>query len=245
MARPRKMTTEQMLSVVDLYYATQVAGNARLMKCSLIAAYAVSLGYAADGYDFRRNPEVREQIECLKIEAEVFAEEKVAVTAFKSLDVAGLIRNNPSMAQLAKALTELNDYWKRIYDHAEQISKENSVLKKGKTEYQEEQKKSVLSQEKLTAENMELSQRNNRLIVENRYLRKMLRTYLYPDVANEILVQEKALKGSGETKVTDAALRDMTELGAPQSLHEAVSKDISMQSEEERLLSKMWELCDE
>lgn len=215
------------------------------MKCSLIAAYAVSLGYAADGYDFRRNPEVREQIECLKIEAEVFAEEKVAVTAFKSLDVAGLIRNNPSMAQLAKALTELNDYWKRIYDHAEQISKENSVLKKGKTEYQEEQKKSVLSQEKLTAENMELSQRNNRLIVENRYLRKMLRTYLYPDVANEILVQEKSLKGSGETKVTDAALRDMTELGAPQSLHEAVSKDISMQSEEERLLSKMWELCDE
>ncbi|RFZ80188.1 hypothetical protein DS742_04240 [Lacrimispora amygdalina] len=105
--------------------------------------------------------------------------------------------------------------------------------------------KSVLSQEKLTAENMELSQRNNRLIVENRYLRKMLRTYLYPDVANEILVQEKSLKGSGETKVTDAALRDMTELGAPQSLHEAVSKDISMQSEEERLLSKMWELCDE
>ena len=169
----------------------------------------------------------------------------MAVTAFKSLDVAGLIRNNPSMAQLAKALTELNDYWKRIYDHAEQISKENSVLKKGKTEYQEEQKKSVLSQEKLTAENMELSQRNNRLIVENRYLRKMLRTYLYPDVANEILVQEKSLKGSGETKVTDAALRDMTELGAPQSLHEAVSKDISMQSEEERLLSKMWELCDE
>ena len=94
-------------------------------------------------------------------------------------------------------------------------------------------------------ENTELSQRNNRLIVENRYLRKMLRTYLYPDIANEILVQEKALKGSGKTKVTDASLRDMTELGVPQSLREAVSKDISMQSEEERLLSKMWELCDE
>lgn len=244
MARPRKMTTEQMLSVVDSYYATQVAGNARLMKCSLIAAYAARLGYVADGYDFRRNPEVREYIECLKIEAEVFAEE-AAVTAFKSLDVAGLIRNNPSMAQLTQALTELNDYWKRIYDHAEQISKENSALRKEKTEYQEEQKKTALSQEKLVNENAEFSQRNNKLIVENRYLRKMLRTYLYPDIANEILVQEKALQGSGEKKVTDAALRDMTELSAPQSLREAVSKDISMQSEEERLISKMWELCDE
>jgi hypothetical protein len=159
--------------------------------------------------------------------------------------VAGLIRNNPSMAQLAKALTELNDYWKRIYDHAEQISKENSALKKGKTEYQEEQKKAVLSQEKLMDENTELSQRNNQLIVENRYLRKMLRTYLYPDIANEILVQEKVLKASGKKNATDTALRDMTELGAPQSLREAVTKDISMQSEEEQLLSKMWELCDE
>lgn len=244
MARPRKMTTEQMLSVVDLYYATQVTGNARLMKCSLIAAYAVSLGHAADGYDFRRNPEIREHIERLKVAAEVHAEE-AAVTAFKSLDVAGLIRNNPSMAQLTQALTELNAYWKRIYDHAEQISKENSALRKEKTGYQEEQKKAALSQEKLVNENAEFSQQNNRLIVENRYLRKMLRTYLYPDIANEILVQEKALKGSGEKKVTDAALRDMTELGVPQSLHEAVSKDISMQSEEERLISKMWETCDE
>lgn len=244
MARPRKMTTEQMLSVVDLYYATQVAVNARLMKCSLIAAYAVSLGHAADGYDFRRNPEVREYIERLKIAAEVYAEE-AAVTAFKSLDVTGLIRSNPSKAQLTQALTELNDYWKRIYDHAEQISKENSALRKGKTEYQEEQKKAALSQEKLVNENAELSQRSNNLIVENRYLRKMLRTYLYPDIANEILVQEKTLKGSEKKKVTDAALRDMTELGAPQSMPEAVSKDISMQSEEERLISKMWELCDE
>ncbi|MSA03422.1 hypothetical protein GKG47_17975 [Lactonifactor sp. BIOML-A3] len=244
MARPRKMTTEQMLLVVDSYYATKAEGNARLMKCSLIADYAANLGYVADGYDFRRNPEVREHIECLKIEAEVFAEE-TAVTAFKSLDVAGLIRNNPSMAQLTQALTELNDYWKRIYDHAEQISKENSALRKEKTEYQEGQKKSALSQEKLVNEYGELSQQNNKLIVENRYLRKMLRTYLYPDIANEILVQEKALKGSGEKKVTDTAFKDMTELGAPQSLREAASKDIFMQSEEERLISKMWELCDE
>lgn len=244
MARPRKMTTEQMLSVVDSYYATKVEGNARLMKCSLIADYATSLGYAAEGYDFRRNPEVREHIECLKIEAEVFAEE-VTVTAFKGLDVAGFIRNNPSLAQLTQALTDLNDYWKRIYDHAEQISKENSALKKEKTEFQEEQKKAALSQEKLVNENAELSQRNNKLIVENRFLRKMLRTYLYPAIANEILVQEKALKGGVEKKVTDIAMRDMTELGAPKTLHEAVSKDISIQSEEEQLISRMWELCDE
>ena len=244
MARPRKMTAEQMLSVVDSYYATRADGNAKLMKCSLIAAYAAELGYLADGYDFRRNLEVREHIECLKVEAEVFAEE-AAVTAFKSLDAAGLIRNNPSMAQLTQALTELNDYWKRIYDHAEQISKQNSALAKEKKGYETRKKAAELSQEKLANENAELSQQNNKLIIENRYLRKMLRTYLYPAIANEILVQEKAMKDSGETKVTDAAMRAMTELSAPQSLHEAVSKDISMQSEEERLLSKMWELCDE
>lgn len=66
MARPRKMTTEQMLEVIDSFFFVEAKGNTKFLKCSLIADYAVKLGYSADGYDFRRNTETREYIEELK-----------------------------------------------------------------------------------------------------------------------------------------------------------------------------------
>ena len=116
------MTTEQMIAVVDSYYLTQADYNAKRLKCSLIAAFATELGYSAEGYDFARNLEVREHIERLKCFAEVHAENHIserAGTSYKNLDVEGLIRNNREHAQLAKALTELDAYWRRIYEPQE------------------------------------------------------------------------------------------------------------------------------
>lgn len=57
MARPRKITTELMIEIVDSYYLNRSGGNEKLMKCSLIAAYANELGYSAEGYDSARNLE--------------------------------------------------------------------------------------------------------------------------------------------------------------------------------------------
>jgi len=247
MARPRKMTTEQMITVVDSYYLTRADCNEKRLKCSLIAAYAVELGYSAQGYDFARNMEVREHIERMKCYAEVQAEsqmyEKIA-TAYKSLDVAGFIRSNREYTQLTKALMELDAYWKRVYEQAEMTAAQNKSLMKEKSGYEAALKESVIVSEELKAENTELSRKNNKLIAENRYLRKMLRVYLYPAVANEILVKENVLN-ENDTNVTVAAVMDMTEFNAPQSLQESVASDIELQSDEERLLAKMWEACDD
>jgi hypothetical protein len=247
MSRPRKMTTEQMITVVDSYYLTRAEGNEKCLKCSLIAAYAVELGYSAEGYDFARNMEVREHIERMKCYAEAEAElqmGKPIVPAYKSLDVAGFIRNNSGHTQLAKALSELDAYWKRIYEHSEMATVQNRKLMEEKSGFETALKESVIFQEKLKAENAELSAKSNKLTAENRYLRKMLRTYLYPAIANEILIKENAIKES-DTQATEVAVVDMTEFSSPQSLRESVASDIELQSEEERLLAKMWELCDE
>jgi hypothetical protein len=247
MSRPRKMTVEQMISVVDSYYLTRADGNEKLMKCSLIAAYAVELGYQAEGYDFARNLEVREHIERMKCYAEVQAEfyhdEKI-LSAYKSLDVAGFIRSNKEYTQLAKALTELDAYWKRVYEQSEMISAQNTVLMKEKSGYESALKDSVAQSEEMKSVNSELSGKNSKLITENRYLRKMLRTYLYPAVANEILLEEYELTDA-DVRATDKAVRDMTEFEAPLSLRESVDNDIEIQSEEEELLRRMWCKCDE
>jgi len=246
MARPRKMTTEQMISVVDSYYLTRANDNEKRLKCTLIADYAVELGYQVKGYDFARNWEVREHIERMKCYAEVQAEENMRekiASAYKSLDIAGFLRSNREYTQLVKALAELDAYWKRIYEHAEMASAKNKSLMEERSGYESALKESVAQHETLKADNAEISVKSNKLIIENRYLRKMLRTYLYPAVANEILIKENALKEAA-TQATETAVADMTEFNAPQSLRESVASDMAVQTEDEQLLSKMWGLCD-
>lgn len=237
MGRPRKMTTEQMIEVVDSYYSTQVEGNGNLLRCSLIAAYATELGYTANGYDFRRNTVVRDYIDRLKVGGDGPSESISMV--YKSLDVTGFINCNDGDAGLAKALTDLDAYWKRIALHAAQNAKEIKALAKANADYQAALSESAEIREGLETRNASLSRENNRLVSENRYLRKMLRTYLYPAVAEEILVRENALQGTSK-QATDAAINDMTELGAPKSFQESVANDVAIQSEEEQLLAKMW-----
>jgi len=246
MGRPRKMTVEQMISVVDSYYYARAERNEKRMKCSLIAAYAVELGYQAEGYDFARNLEVREHIERMKCYAEVEADDyeyNKVVTAYKNLDVTAFIRNNKEHLQLVKSLSELDAYWKRVYEHADVIAEQNKKLMREKAKAEILLKETISECESVKSENASNSQKNNKLIAENRYLRKMLRTYLYPAVANEILLEENGLS-EADVRATDKAIADMTEFSAPLSLHKSVAHDLSIQSEEDALLSRMWGECD-
>ena len=245
MARPRKMTTEQMISVVDSYYLVHANGNEKRMKCSLIAAYAVELGYQAQGYDFARNTEVREHIERIKCVVEIAAEqgEETHIT-YKSLDVAEFIRCNKNRIDLVKALSELDAYWKKIYEYSCALKAKNKKLTQIDAELEIAVQRLKKDVEKLNNEILDLSKKNRNLIAENRYLKRVLKEYLYPAVANEILLKENAIKDT-ETYLTENAVADMIELDKPQSLNEHMMQDIRVQSEEERLLRKMWGVCDE
>lgn len=78
------------------------------------------------------------------------------------------------------------------------------------------------------------------LTVENRYLRKMLRTYLYPALANEILKEENQMK-KPDTEVTPLARNQLIDGKFPSSASEALSGDLKMLSREEELLRQMWD----
>ena len=156
------MTTEQMISVVDSYYLARAECNEKRLKCSLIAAYAVELGYEAKGYDVARNMEVREHIERMKCCAEAQSETAVVPT-YKSLDVAGFIRSNRGDAQLKQALTELDGYWGLVYRHAEMLADHGRELMKEKSGLEQALKEAGVLAENLRAEILELTGRNNKL----------------------------------------------------------------------------------
>lgn len=245
MARPRKLTTEQMIQIVDSYYLARSDGNEKLMKCSLIAEYAQLLGYTAEGYDFRRNLEVREHIERLK----VFAETSIEVygvkyqpppTAYKVLDVEGFIRNNAGNERLAYALRELDAYWQKVFEYARYAKSKIDDLMKEKVSYETAARDKDTELSSLSADKAELSAKNGKLVHENRYLRKMLRVYLYPAVADEIL------RNDGEPPQTDTAITEAATAGfidgdIPKSFEASVAKDVQIQSDAEQFIAKLWE----
>jgi hypothetical protein len=243
MARPRKLATEVMIEIVDSYYLTRSDGNEKLMKCSLIAEYAAELGYSVEGYDFARNMEVREHIECIKVFAEtsndVYGKKYMPTPVYKSLDVNDFLYSNRGEVKLANAIRDLDAYWKRVFEYSAQAERQNRALLKEKASYEAALLEVKSELDRSVAENSELSASNNRLVVENRYLRKMIRTYLYPAVADEVLKNENDVPQT-DTEATAAAVCDYIENGIPKSFEASVSKDDRIQSEAELLIEKLW-----
>jgi hypothetical protein len=99
--------------------------------------------------------------------------------------------------------------------------------------------------ETLTAEKDSLAARlqpiehsERTLTAENRYLRKALRVYLYPAIANEILKEENVLE-QADTDVTPAAMDALVDSDIPASFSASVASDRQMISRSDRLLSIM------
>lgn len=241
MARPRKMLTEQMLEIVDAYFMDEIAGNTALLKYSLIAAYAAKSGYDVNDYDFRRNIDVRNRIEELRKANGTFY--GTIPVVYKNLDVEEFIRNNRSVEQLKKALLELDAYWMRVFEYIANVKKQNRSIVKAKKELSEEFTRVTGKKESLQNEKRGLTKQNHSLMLENRYLRRMLKTHLYPSVANEILKSEH-VNVLAETQITEKTAQDFSEMKHPKSLAESVAGDRKMLSEEEQILEKMWEQCD-
>jgi hypothetical protein len=235
------MMTEQMLEIVDAYFKDEAAGNTALLKYSLIAVCAAKSGYDASDYDFRRNADVRNRIEELKNTNGAFCDAVPAV--YKSLDVEEFIRNNRGVEQLKKALSELDAYWMRVFEHAAKVTMQNRSITKAKKELAEEFTRVAGERGSLYNEKTELTKQNRSLTLENRYLRSMLKTYLYPSVANEILKSEH-VHVLAETQITEKTAQDFSELKHPKSFEESVAGDRKMLSEEEQILEAMWEQCD-
>ena len=241
MARPRKTDSDELVALVDSYFTTEAAGNPAKLKCSLLEEYAARLGKAAKAYDFRRDEKVRHRIDELK--ALVRNENGLGIqlgNPYKSLDVERLMKTRRDPDELRTALGELDAYWRYVYEstlQARQRAEADAAEKRTL-----EEKCRVLSEENdaLRKDQSSIRLETRHLTVENRYLRKMLRTYLYPALANEILVEERQLKDP-DTEITPQAKEKMIDGKLPSALSEAVAEDRKTLSREEELLRQMWE----
>lgn len=223
-----------MLQIVNDYYES--CGDAERLKCSLLEEYAVSRGFDVKAYDFRRNAEVRRRIDELRDLALLPTE--AGSIAYKSLDVDALIGKARNREALKNSLIELDETWRRIYGRAVALSHRNDALVK-------EVQQNALDIELQNRLVTDLSEKaaamraeNKNMLLENRYLKKMVKSYLYPAVANEILKNENVLEQS-DTEVTQAAMDMLTEPTAPLPFPASVAEDRQMLSREESLLTRI------
>lgn len=241
MARPRKTDTEELIQLVDSYFTTEAAGDPSKLKCSMLEGFAARMGKAAKAYDFRRDPKVRKHIEELK--SMVLNEngmQMIQGSAYKSLDIEKVLRFRRDPDELRKALGDLDNYWKQVYDRSVAVADKNREFQKRIRRLEDGCRASEQKLRMAESGMKESGAAKNKLVAENRYLRKMLRTYLYPALANEILRQENMLD-SPDTEVSDAAKSRLVDGKFPSGLKEAVSGDAGIPEREDKLLAEMWE----
>lgn len=239
MPRPRKNDSDELIRLVDEFFTSEACGNPAKLKGSLLESYAARRGSTAKSYDFRRDPAVTGHIEYLK--KLVSDENGIRVingSAYKTLDTAALLKKYHDPDFLTKALLEIDAHWKSIYEASCNADAAYRRCRRELSSCREALGEKEASIEGLSARNRELASDNNRLAKENRYLRSMLRTYLYPALANSILEEEHVSRG-GTEQVTRDAVPGLVDGRFPRSLSESVRADRAIRAKEEALLKKM------
>jgi hypothetical protein len=228
MARPKKIPDSVAVRLVDELY--EQCGDPKQLKFSALETYAASVGVDAKAYDLRRNRAVILRIAEIEAMSENF--DVLGALAYKDLDIDGFLETNKSPAKLKKALAELDGRWRKLYGYAVAITAEKKDLA-AKLAVAGVQ---IVELSENCAELSDLRKTANALRTENAYLRKMIREYLYPALAVEILQTPGAER---LTTITEHAVLAMTDGDVPEAFNVSIAADQDLRSREDILLERL------
>ncbi len=186
MGRPKKTSSEEMVALLEAYYESDGCGDPSRLKFSKLEVFATGKGMEVKAYDFKRDEKVRNRIRELE-QAHELELEQMRDTAYKTLDVEGFLKKCKSVEDIVSALQEMDAYWKQTSDHASSLLLRDKQFMTEKSDYEKKIKKLEQALSQAQQDTAEAAARSRKLEKENVYLRRMLRTYLYPNLANELL----------------------------------------------------------
>ena len=111
MGRPKKVSSEEMVKLLEAYYESDGCGDPSRLKFSKLEIYAAGQGIKAKAYDFKRDAKVRQRIRELEQEHEILLEQQMD-TAYKTLDIEGILKKCRTVDDIITALQGMDDYWK-------------------------------------------------------------------------------------------------------------------------------------
>ncbi|MEW4353822.1 hypothetical protein AB1I63_02840 [Streptococcus pneumoniae] len=193
MARQKYISDEDLINLFEQYLISHCSNDPNLVKISQFGNFVRKKGYpnVADT-TIRRNTVFRQTLEFHKQEFE--DDDYQTIITYKTLDVENFLAINRTPVALKSALVELNQYYKKIVDYATSFKQEADRLR--------------AEVKILEAKNETLSKKlkdDRDLEHENKKLRSIVKTSIYPEIANELLKAEGLLKSDNQI-ITDEYL---------------------------------------
>lgn len=196
MARPKKIQSETLIKLIHQYYQDNDK-NPKLLRYSDIAGYLQQSGYDIKEYDIRRNKEVSTFIKQL-IENTSLQYQINKVFVFKNLDVDEFIKKNSSLPALKKALVERDCYYHKLYEAVCNFNNEHTALKNKILNLEHEISLLIQENTHINAQKVSYIDSLHNLKTENKMLRNILKTNVYPEIANKLLKEQGLIKGGDE-----------------------------------------------
>lgn len=195
MGRKKIIGDEDLLRLIDEYYETVCVRDGKRLKLPEICTFIRKNGYPEyQDYILRRNKPAVAHIEALRLSGEEMG--VGFLSAYKTLDVESFLARNSGRKALTKALTELDRYYETVSSRAVEIFQKNKKLEGKNSETMAELKK--LSSRIADLENQiaDQSEKLRNMKQENAAYKKVVDTYIYPEIANELLKKSGFLQNT-------------------------------------------------
>lgn len=196
MARKAKVDTDTLISLVDQYYAEKCEGDVTQLRIPLIGQYIRSQGYDIADYILRRNEEVKEYIQKFHNSTEEAHIHTVAI--YRDVDLDAFLARNNTKEKLKQSLKERENYYREVTHSAAYSFKENARLTAQIRKLQEHIKQLEEEIKVVQSDTKESMAECKKYQSENRKLRNIIETYVYPEVANELLKKDGLLHDTAE-----------------------------------------------
>lgn len=206
MARPKIIEDNVLLDLIKKYFNEECHNNIKKLKTAEIVKYINNNGYPDyPATTLRRTKVATDYIEELK--KTIRDEHYTTSVSYQTIDAALLVDSNRSRDSLIKAISERDCYYKTIADSAAQSFERYNNLKK---QYDAEKEINASLTGKITElEELIIKQKSTIKVLTNELnaSKSVIETYIYPEIANELLVKEGAIRKT-DSFIKEASLDD-------------------------------------
>lgn len=192
MGRPKKNDSGLLVHIAVEFYENEANGDLSKMKFTKLSEYAQKRGYDIGEQHFRRDRQVQVKLDELR-EVDEDGKNRKFLAAYKSLDVNEVFAQSKSLGELKRNIAGLDGYWREVYLQSVRLEAENKSLKV-KPSFEKEMRE-LEGRNLVLADSLSRKDRENRMLEQEvSYLKGMLKKYLYPAIAEEILQEERLVK---------------------------------------------------
>lgn len=192
MARRKHIEDVEIIEHFEKYLQEECSNNVTLFKIPRFGDYLRKNGFpSVADTTLRRNTGFREVLAERKAKYDEEEEEYRTVITYKTIDVDSFMATNRTPNAIRTGLSELNLYYKKVAEAALEFKNENEKLQ-DETEKLKEQIQQLIQKETS----------RKALETENIKLRALIKSIVYPEIANELLKEEGILQ-SEQQVITD------------------------------------------